>query len=168
MEQQFGLMETDMKKILSSALVSMCTIIIFASCGIAENGGESVEDNTAWAQSHISVNNASSDVDTITNSNNIGIWTVKIGYSEETEKELSQKDAAALNDILNEENWIEDVTKCESDCVITTANGEIIYYHSSCGTFNDNRNYRSLSATEEETELINSIFSQYGELGTDN
>lgn len=103
----------------------------------------------------------------IDNNSNDRAWTIKIGYTDEEAKELSQEDIATISNILDNGKWIADLTKCESDCVITSADGDEFYYHSACGTFNDNKNYRSLSITEEEMALINSVLNQYGELEVD-
>ncbi len=95
------------------------------------------------------------------------VWTVKENYIDSDPKELLQEETATISDILNSGNWINDVTKCASDCVITTADGEVFYYHSACGTFNDNKNSRSRSTTEEELAVVNGILSQYVELESD-
>ena len=39
------------------------------------------------------------------------------------------------------------------------------YYHSECGTFNDEKNNQNLPVTAEEKENINAILAQYITLG---
>lgn len=95
------------------------------------------------------------------------VWTVKPNYTDGDPKALLQEEAATISNILNSGNWINDVTKCASDCVITTADGEVFYYHSACGTFNDKKNSRSRATTEEELAVVNGILSQYVELESD-
>lgn len=145
-----------MKKLPTFALTLACVVLVLASCGTAETGEASEVDNTT-------VTKAPDDINV---NSNIKSWTIKTGYTDEAAKELSQEDTAAISDVLSEGDWIDDLTKCEGDCVITTADGDVFYYHSACGTFNDNKNYRSLSTTEEMA-LINSVLNQDGELETD-
>ena len=150
-----------MKRLMTFVLV-LAIVFALAECmrdGQADKpaasiGGTSEAENTA-------LTNVPDEV--VDNSANEA-WTIKIGYTDEEEKELSQEDISTISNVLNKGNWIDDLTKCESDCVIKTADGDVFCYHSACGTFNDNKNCRSLSTTGEETALINSILKQYGEL----
>lgn len=146
-----------MKKLPAFALALACVVLVLTSCGTAETGGASEVNNAT-------VTKAPDDINV---NSNIKSWTIKTGYTDEAAKELSQEDTATISDVLSEGDWIDDLTKCEGDCVITTADGDVFYYHSACGTFNDNKNYRSLSTTEEEMALINSVLNQYCELETD-
>lgn len=81
--------------------------------------------------------------------------------------ELTAEETAAIFDILHNGNWAGDLTKCESDYVMTTADGDAFYYHSACGTFNDNVNNRSLSVTDREKESIQAVLDQYIILGAE-
>lgn len=92
--------------------------------------------------------------------------TVSRMGTEET-YELTAEETATISDILNTGNWVGALTKCESDCVITTADGDAFYYHSACGTLNDDVNNRSLSVTDHEKESINAVLSQYRILGAE-
>lgn len=146
-----------MKKLPAFALALTCVALVLTSCGTAGTGGAPEANNKT-------VTKAPDDINV---NGNIKSWTIKMGYADEAAKELSQEDTAAISDVLSEGDWIDDLTKCESDCVITTADGDAFYYHSACGTFNDNKNARSLSTTEEEMALINSVLNQYCERETD-
>lgn len=127
-------------------------------------GYGNAEDAPAGNTSSVNHETASKTPDETINDSDNNAWIVKIGHTVEKIGELSQKDISTISDILNSGNWINDVTKCASDCVITTADGEVYNYHSTCGTFNDNRNQRSMAVTDEEMRMINSILVQYGEL----
>lgn len=104
-----------------------------------------------------------SDVDT-DEADGAEVWTVSIGYGKEEPKELSADDQTVLSDMLSAGSWENDLTKCEGDCVIAASDGSVYYYHSKCGTFNDNVNRRFLTLEEEQRILLNDILRQYGDL----
>ncbi|WP_297212485.1 immunoglobulin-like domain-containing protein [uncultured Flavonifractor sp.] len=152
-----------MKKLIALTL-ALTTMFVLAGC---MNNGQSDKLATS-AGNTSSVNNeiASKTPDEMIHDSNNNAWTVKIGRTDDA-KALSQEDRSTISDILDNGNWADSLTKCASDCVITTADGEAYNYHSTCGTFNDNKNQRSMAATDEEMKMINSILNQYGELEPD-
>lgn len=127
-------------------------------------GYGNAEDAPAGNTSSVNHETASKTPDETINDSDNNAWIVKIGRTNEEVRELTQEDMAAISDILDNGNWADGTTDCASDCVITTADGEVYDYHSTCGTFNDNRNQRSMVVTDEEMRMINSILVQYGEL----
>lgn len=149
-----------MKKLIALTL-TLTTMFVLAGC---MNNGPS-DKPAASAGNTSSVNNAmaTKTPDEISNDSNSNAWTVKIGHADDA-KSLSQKHISTISDILDHGNWADGTTDCASDCVITTADGEVYNYHSTCGTFNDNKNQRSMAATDEEMKMINSILVPYGEL----
>lgn len=153
-----------MKKLLALAL-TLVLMLALSACGETKGSGEPV---AGGAVSDMPNTDRSTTETEQSQPADIELesWTVACVGTEKT-FELTAEETAAISDIPNESNWIEDLAKCESDCVITTADGDVLYYHSACGTFNDNKNYRSLSTTEEEMALINSILNQYSELEID-
>ncbi|MBQ8603243.1 MAG: hypothetical protein IJ410_00155 [Oscillospiraceae bacterium] len=73
---------------------------------------------------------------------------------------LSENDGLTISDILANGEWN---TEGTADClnnIELVINGETYYYHSDCGTFNDNTNQRSLTVDEETKAEINSIISE--------
>lgn len=149
-----------MKKLMALTL-ALTTMFVLAGC---MNNGQS-EELAASAGNTSNVNNttATKTPDEMINDSNNNAWTVKIGHTDDA-KALSQKDISTISDILDNGNWADGTTDCASDYVITTADGEVYNYHSTCGTFNNNKNQRSMAATDEEMKMVNSIFMQYGEL----
>lgn len=77
---------------------------------------------------------------------------------------LTGEETETLLKLLNKGRWINDRTKCESDCLLTL-NGKIYYYHSECGSFNDAAGGRSLTLDEEGRLAVNGIFERYISLG---
>ena len=69
---------------------------------------------------------------------------------------LSSKDVNYIIDIWNNGKWINSLSNCGYDFVFYTAKQEV-GYQSSCGTFNDWTNQRSMTVTEEQRQKINSI-----------
>ncbi len=77
--------------------------------------------------------------------------------------QLSEQDAKAIEKILNEGDWINDITKTIPDYIFYFSDSEIKY---ASGIFNDwgsneNGDERCLWLSEEETELVNSILKKY-------
>ena len=153
-----------MKKLIT---LTLTVITLFVLAGCMNNGQSDKPAASAGNTSNVNNTAATKTPDDAINDSGNNAWTVKIGHTVEKIGELSQKDISTISDILNSGNWINDVTKCASDCVITTADDEVYDYHSTCGTFNDNKNQRSMAVTDEEMRMINSILSQYGELEPD-
>lgn len=98
----------------------------------------------------------------------------------QTPVELTDEDAAALAEIVENGSWVDPPTDCAYDCVVNLG-GRLLYYHSECGTFNelsiDNASAmsaqaqemggRSLSLSEDEQAGVNAILEQYITLGPD-
>lgn len=88
------------------------------------------------------------------------------GGSLQNAVELSAEDAAMIARLLETENWNTGGTSdCIHDCVVTV-DGKSVYYHSDCGTFNDEADQRSLSLPEEEQTALNAVLSKYITLGS--
>ena len=66
---------------------------------------------------------------------------------------LSEEDSATLLSILQSGNWQEGTADCINDYRFTVS-GSTIYYHSDCGTFNDNEENRSFTVSEEDRAVI--------------
>ncbi len=82
-------------------------------------------------------------------------------------KSVSETHANKIFSVLSDENrFVEGTGDCLNDCVVVVS-GTIYYYHSDCGTFNDNANNRSFNLTDSERADINGIISEYIELGSD-
>lgn len=150
-----------MKK-LTALTLALTAMFILAGC--MNNGQSGKPAASAGNTSNVNHATATKTPDEMMNGSNNNAWTVKIGHTVEKVGELTQEDMAAISDILDHGNWADGTTDCASDCVITTADGEVYDYHSTCGTFNDNKNQRSMAVTDEEMRMINSILNQYGEL----
>ena len=72
--------------------------------------------------------------------------------------DLAGEFTKTISQILNTGSWVSDATKCASDYVLTF-DGRTIYYHSECGTFNEQleQSNQSLRLSDAERETINSI-----------
>lgn len=155
-----------MKKLIALVL-ALSIVSVFSGCMNNERPdapATSTEDALEIDTDTVSATRTSGETD---NDGGVQVWTVKSNYIDGDPKELLREETATISDIINSGNWIDDVTKCASDCVITTADGDVFYYHSACGTFNDTKNSRSRSTTEEELAVVNGILRQYVELESD-
>lgn len=81
-------------------------------------------------------------------------------------KSLDLKDAYYMINLLDNADWQEETADCINDCVIVLEEGVSLYYHSDCGTFNDNVQNRCLVLSEEEHETLNNILAKYITLGS--
>ena len=72
--------------------------------------------------------------------------------------DLAGEFTKTISQILNTASWAPNATKCASDYVLTF-DGRTIYYHSECGTFNEQleQSNQSLRLSDAERETINSI-----------
>lgn len=92
--------------------------------------------------------------------------------------EISEDDAIALSEIINGGTWIEELTDCESDCVINL-NGHWAHYNSESGILNK-YNIKDLSVyssavqevsgtslvlSDEDRITVNAILEKYITLG---
>ena len=70
--------------------------------------------------------------------------------------EVADYSSAMMLDLLNNGEWINDVTDCAHDYVLNFDDSSL-RYHSSCGTFIDIENKRSLRLNESDKEAVNAI-----------
>lgn len=72
--------------------------------------------------------------------------------------DLSEVNTKAILQILNTGSWMPDATDCASDYALTF-DGRTIYYHSDCGTFNEQleQGHQSLRLSDAEQETMNRI-----------
>ena len=66
---------------------------------------------------------------------------------------LSREDASELLRIYQGAKWTDVTADCLNDYRLVIA-GETVYFHSDCGTFNDNKNNRSFTVPEEDRTAI--------------
>lgn len=93
------------------------------------------------------------------------VSVTRVYDTSETGAALSPEDADRIANLLEEGNWnTEGTADCLNDCILTV-NGESVYYHSDCGTFNDTIQERGLSLTEDERAAVNAVLSKYITLG---
>ena len=72
--------------------------------------------------------------------------------------DLSDENTKAILQILDAGSWVPDATDCASDYVLTF-DGRTVYYHSDCGTFNEQleQGHQSLRLSDEQRETMNRI-----------
>lgn len=77
-------------------------------------------------------------------------------------KRISEKDTETLLNILNNDKWIPETPNCACDCTVELEE-QIVYYHSSCGTFNirTDSGHWALETSDEEKQTVNSILEKY-------
>ena len=79
--------------------------------------------------------------------------------------DLTEEEVKIIADIIENGTWnTEGTAECANDCKLII-DERTYYYHSECGTFNDEKNNQNLPVTAEEKENINAILAQYITLG---
>lgn len=74
---------------------------------------------------------------------------------------LDAEEIEQIAGIIENGDWnTEGTADCSNDYELTI-NEATYYYHSECGTLNDNLNNRCLTVTDTEKENINAVLSQY-------
>ena len=146
---------------LIALVFAMVFVLFLVSCN---------EDNHQ-AQENKTVNTYTIDV-TENSVGEIGRETYKFPI------EISEDNANALSEIINGSTWIDELTECESDCVINLK-GHWAQYDSESGILNkynaselssfsskvQEAKGKSLVLSEEDRETVNSILEKYITLG---
>ena len=79
--------------------------------------------------------------------------------------DLTEEEVKIIADVIENGTWnTEGTAECANDCKLII-DERTYYYHSECGTFNDEKNNQNLPVTAEEKENINAILAQYITLG---
>ena len=79
--------------------------------------------------------------------------------------DLTEEEVKIIADVIENGTWnTEGTAECANDCKLII-DERTYYYHSECGTFNDEKNNQNLPVTAEEKESINAILAQYITLG---
>ncbi len=73
--------------------------------------------------------------------------------------EVADYSSALILDLLNNSKWINGGTNCGHDYTFTFGDRSL-RYHSSCGTFIDIENNRSLALTESDQTKVNAILEK--------
>lgn len=149
-----------MKK-LTAIFLTLVFILALTSCGVTKGSGEPVASKSTNTNSNIET--ANTELSQPENIETMSGTVSRVG----TEKayELTEEEIQQIIDIINNSNWNTTGTSdCANDCKLII-DGETYYYHSDCGTWNDNLNNRCLTVTDTEKENINTILSQYITLG---
>lgn len=149
-----------MKKLLALVLIMACVLSLFGC-----------NDDNQQAQEYKETNTKSLEV-TENAVGEIGRGTLKLSV------EIFEEDANTLSEIINGGTWKEEITDCESDCVINLK-GNWMQYNSDSGTLNkynladmstfsskeQDVSGKSLVLSEEYRITVNTILEKYITLG---
>ena len=152
-----------MKRVLALFLVLICMLSVVA-CDKATGSGEPVRDGDVSDISEID-KNVSSETEQ-TQQANVESISGTISYIDEDKiYDLTEEEVKIIADIIEKGTWnTEGTADCANDCKLII-DERTYYYHSECGTFNDEKNNQNLPVTAEEKENINAILAQYITLG---
>ena len=149
-----------MKRVLTLFLVLICMLSVVA-CDKATGSGEPVRDDDV---SEID-KNVSSETEQTQQANVESISGTISHIDEDKICDLTEEEVKIIADIIGNGTWnTEGTADCANDCKLII-DERTYYYHSECGTFNDEKNNQNLPVTAEEKENINAILAQYITLG---
>ena len=149
-----------MKRVLTLFLVLICMLSVVA-CDKATGSGEPVRDDDV---SEID-KNVSSETEQTQQANVESIIGTISHIDEDKICDLTEEEVKIIADIIGNGTWnTEGTADCANDCKLII-DERTYYYHSECGTFNDEKNNQNLPVMAEEKENINAILAQYITLG---
>ena len=152
-----------MKRVLTLFLVLICMLSVVA-CDKATGSGESVRDGDVSDISEID-KNVSSETEQTQQAIVESISGTITRTEEDKIYDLTEEEVKIIADIIGNGTWnTEGTADCANDCKLII-DERTYYYHSECGTFNDEKNNQNLPVTAEEKENINAILAQYITLG---
>ena len=150
-----------MKRVLALFLVLICMLSVVA-CDKATGSGEPVRDGDVSDISEID-KDVSSETEQ-TQQANVESISGTISHIDKI-CDLTEEEVKIIADIIGNGTWnTEGTADCANDCKLII-DERTYYYHSECGTFNDEKNNQNLPVTAEEKENINAILAQYITLG---
>ena len=152
-----------MKRVLALFLVLICMLSIVA-CDKATGSGEPVRDGDVSDISEID-KDVSSETEQTQQTIAESISGTITRIDEDKIYDLTEEEVKIIADIIGNGTWnTEGTADCANDCKLII-DERTYYYHSECGTFNDEKNNQNLPVTAEEKENINAILAQYITLG---
>ena len=152
-----------MKRVLALFLVLICMLSVVA-CDKATGSGEPVRsgDVSDMPESDKNVFGEKEQTQQAIIESISGTIT---RIDEDKIYDLSEEEVKIIADIIDNGTWhTEGTAECANDCKLII-DERTYYYHSECGTFNDEKNNQNLPVTAEEKENINAILAQYITLG---
>lgn len=178
-ENIFQRMEEDKQQALAIELAdSAIEIKIVTKAGVVINhiSHYPTINYVSWALNYYNLDVSASKSSTLDVTENhvaeIGRETPKLAV------EISDDDANALSQIINNRTWVEETNDCESDCAVNLK-GNLMYYDSSSGTLNkynladlsiysskeSNVSGKSVVLSDEDRATVNAILEKYITLG---
>ena len=149
-----------MKRVLALFLVLICMFSLVA----CDKATESVIDDEVSNMSEVD-KNVSGETEQTQQAIVESISGTITRIDEDKIYDLTEEEVKIIADVIENGTWnTEGTAECANDCKLII-DERTYYYHSECGTFNDNENNQNLSVTAEEKESINVILAQYITLG---
>lgn len=152
-----------MRRILALFLVLICMLLL-AACDKATGSEETITNSKVSDTPEID-KNVSGETGQTQQAIVESISGTITRIDEDKIYDLTEEEVKIIANIIENGTWnTEGTAECANDCRLII-DEKIYYYHSECGTFNDNENNQNLPITAEEKESINVILAQYITLG---
>lgn len=149
-------------------MLALVFVLSMAGCA-APSGAQSANEPDAEAPCSVNPGNTptANHLDTETPGGaSSGSRDILITYNgaDTGEFYLTAEEAQLIRLLLEGGGWTDGLTDCATD-VLLSASGQLLGYHSDCGTFVDRENDRSMTLEEEDRMAVNEIFERYMTLG---
>lgn len=89
------------------------------------------------------------------------VWNVKDIINDIGPVSLSVQESKKVKDIIDSCKYEIETSGCDNDFQFIKEDGNMIYYHSECGTFNDIENNKSYALLDGQKECIGTLLSKY-------
>lgn len=135
-----------MKKIIIALFCLSLTAVLVGCGGGADTPADTTANQTDVSQTNVSQTDVQTD----------GVWKARAVNGGE-EIVLSPEDTETLKSHIAGCKYFEAVADCLNDYEFEREDGSIIYYHSDCGTFNDNEAMKSYTLLDWQKEWVNGL-----------
>lgn len=89
----------------------------------------------------------------------LGNVSLKLAQRDMEKVSLNLEESAVVESFIIRQDWEEEVAECLNDVEFVLNDSRVVYYHTGCGTFNDNANNKHLTLNVSEREVLYEIIS---------
>lgn len=135
-------------------LTVLCLVLAIVAAGCARQSKNNQAREKADDKSGKSVEICTSSEEQLQNA---GAWKVSTVDDGSKAVYLSAEDSKTIKDYIASCKYELGTADCLNDYMFIRDDGSIIYYHSECGTFNDNENELSYKLLGEQQAWVNDL-----------
>ena len=143
----------------TAIVLALIFILALTACGETKENRGSIAEGTESCISHSDTGTAEAEPPRLEDTEIVRGIVSRVGTDQTYE--LTAEETKEIAAMIENSDWnTEGTADCANDCKFII-DGETYYYHSECGTLNDNLNDRCLTLIDAEKETINAALSRY-------